>query len=75
MQNFSSRLADPRRARSMASESSVGCGTNIDSLFSSDDSNNNSSCERDASDMDLNHRLESLCLSMTEHALAGANDS
>nr|SVE84262.1 EOG090X06H8 [Daphnia pulex] len=30
--------------------------------------------ERDASEMDLNHRLESLCLSMTEHALEGAND-
>lgn len=26
-------------------------------------------------DIDLNHRLESLCLSMTEHALEGANDS
>nr|CAG4641703.1 EOG090X06H8 [Eurycercus lamellatus] len=30
--------------------------------------------ERDAFEMDLNHRLESLCLSMTEHALEGAND-
>ena len=29
----------------------------------------------DTSEMDLNHRLESLCLSMTEHALEGANDS
>ena len=31
--------------------------------------------EKDTSDIDLNHRLESLCLSMTEHALEGANDN
>ena len=31
--------------------------------------------EKDTSDFDLNHRLESLCLSMTEHALEGANDN
>ena len=30
--------------------------------------------EKDYCDVDLNDRLESLCLSMTEHALAGAND-
>lgn len=31
--------------------------------------------DKDSCDIDLNHRLESLCLSMTEHALEGANDS
>nr|CAG4648662.1 EOG090X06H8 [Polyphemus pediculus] len=57
-----------QRARSspMANGANCSLGMSSHSLFCH---------EKDSSDIDLNHRLESLCLSMTEHALEGANDS
>ena len=62
--SFVSRLGIQRARSAPMTNGTSGCGG--DGLFGQ---------ERDASEMDLNHRLESLCLSMTEHALEGANDN
>nr|CAG4638457.1 EOG090X06H8 [Cyclestheria hislopi] len=72
-QTLSSRLG-LQRARSAPMANNNG-GNSNSNVSSNNSSLFNGERDRDTSDVDLNHRLESLCLSMTEHALEGANDT